>query len=134
MNTVANILANRDSLPYSSLRLQYRAGQVQVLLPSGRSQNITITRDGLWYRMSSMVLGADTAAEFLEDSQSLWWVWRRNANVDIVNFTLDKQGRLVGRVDQIAATMQEAELLFAISRLAIECDRMEYILVGRDRF
>jgi hypothetical protein len=68
------------------------------------------------------------------DSLSLWWIWQRNANVDIVNFTLDERGRLVGRVDQRAATMQEAELLFAISRLAIECDRLEYILVGRDRF
>ena len=134
MNTIADILGRHDVLPCSSLGLQYKAGQARVSLPNGRRQTIAICRDGQWYRMSSTVLGPDKAAGFIDDGQGLWWIWQRNAHTDLVNFTLDKQGRLVGRVDQFAATMQEDELLFAISRLAIECDRLEYVLAGRDRF
>jgi hypothetical protein len=134
MNTIADILDRHDVLPCSSLRLQYKAGQARISLPNGRSQTVAICRDGQWYRMSSAVLGAVETARVIGDDHSFWWTWQRNAHTDLVNFTLDKQGRLVGRVDQLAATMQEDELLFAISRLAIECDRLEYLLVGRDRF
>ena len=55
-----------------------------------------------------------------------WW--------SVFQTLLDQLGNLPRRVDQLAATIQEDELLFAISRLAIECDRLEYLLVGRDRF
>jgi hypothetical protein len=134
MNTIADILGRYDVLPCSSLGLHYKTGQARVSLPNGRTQAVAICRDGQWYRMTSVVLGADRAAGFIDDGQNLWWIWQRNAHADLVNFTLDKQGRLIGRVDHLAATMQEDELLFAISRLAIECDRLEYVLVGQDRF
>ena len=80
--------------------------------------------------MISVVLGAGETAHHWRRSKFLW-TWPRNAHTDLVNFTLDKRNRLVGRVDQLAGTMQEDELLFAVSRLAIECDRLEYVLAGR---
>jgi len=60
-------------------------------------------------------------------------IWRRNRQTEVVNFTLDGQNRLVGRVDHPAETLDAAELFFYLTRLAVECDRMEYLLTGENR-
>jgi len=51
----------------------------------------------------------------------------------VVEFTLDETGRLVGRIEQVAERLNHDELEFFLTSLAQECDRLEYLLTGRDQ-
>ena len=55
----------------------------------------------------------------------------RNRQTDVVNFTFDRHNRLIGRIEHPANTLDAEELFFYFSRLAIECDRLEYLLTGK---
>ena len=48
-------------------------------------------------------------------------------------FGVDSRGRLVGRIAQVATTIQPAELVYYILLLARECDQFEFALVGVDK-
>jgi len=51
----------------------------------------------------------------------------------VVAFSLNKQGQLVGCIEQLAATIDAAELALYLELLARECDLFEYALTGQDR-
>ncbi|MGH7821476.1 MAG: YbjN domain-containing protein [Candidatus Binatia bacterium] len=59
--------------------------------------------------------------------------WKRNAEEPFVTFALDESDRLLGQIEQPAATLDPAELRFHVEHLARECDRFEYVLTGLDR-
>ena len=52
---------------------------------------------------------------------------------DVVEFALDESGRLIGRIEQVAEALNRNELEFYLTALAQECDRLEYLLTGRDQ-
>lgn len=60
--------------------------------------------------------------------------WTRNASAELVTFLVDRSSRLVGRVRHPAATLDHAELVAYIRSMVRECDRLEYLLSGKDRF
>ena len=135
MDKVRRLMANRDTLPDSRLRVHYDADSVTVRLGGNRSQTVSIERDGDGYVLTSLVLGATRVADQRRDLATFVdRLWRRNRQTDVVNFTLDRQHRLVGRIEHPASTLDAEELFFYLSRLAIECDRMEYLLTGENRF
>ena len=57
-------------------------------------------------------------------------MFKANQHSDIVAFTLDRQGRLVGRIENPAATLDQEELRASLLLLARECDRLEYFADG----
>jgi len=65
-------------------------------------------------------------------AQLLPRIWERNRETAVVAFNLDKRGRLVGQIEQLADTLDLSELAFYIELLARECDRFEYVLSGLD--
>ena len=135
MDRIEKLLKKVDTLPDSQLQVRYRDGRAQIDLGAGRGQTVFIERDGDSYVLTSVVLGAvrteQQSADILSFADT---IWRRNRQTDVVNFTIDNQNRLVGRVDHPAETLDAAELLFYLTRLAVECDRMEYLLTGENRF
>lgn len=60
-------------------------------------------------------------------------VWERNATVQLVGFGFDRRGRLIGQVRHPAEHLDPEELELYVNTLAVECDRLEYLLSGRDR-
>jgi hypothetical protein len=46
----------------------------------------------------------------------------------------DRHNRLIGRIEHPASTLDAEELFFYESRLAIECDRLVYLLTGKNIF
>lgn len=60
-------------------------------------------------------------------------IWSQNRVSDVVEFALDESGRLIGRIEQVAETLNRNELEFYLTALAQECDRLEYLLTGRDQ-
>jgi len=135
MERIERLMADCGFLPDSRLKVSYRDGSADVTLGGGRGQTVKIERDGDGYVFTSVVLGSARGKAQHDDQPTLAErLWRRNRQTDVVNFTFDQQHRLIGRVEHLADSLDAEELFFYLSRLAIECDRMEYLLTGENRF
>lgn len=97
----------------------------------GRRQEITIVRKSDYYVMTSTVL-KEARVRSMGIDALYPRLWKRNLQTDVVAFTFDKQGKLIGRVEQLASTVDAEELRFYIETLARECDQLEYLLTGVD--
>jgi hypothetical protein len=62
----------------------------------------------------------------------LGMAWDRNRVTDLVGFKVDGGGRLIGEVWVPVSGLDSGEWAFAIRSLARACDRLEYLLSGRD--
>ncbi len=61
-------------------------------------------------------------------------VWTRNAKTELVNFMFDQADRLVGAIRHPADHLDAAELAIYLRVLAVEGDRFEYVLTGKDEY
>jgi len=132
MERVEQLLAGLRKLPDTKLTLSYKAGEAVISFPDGRTQNIYIRRAGGCYVLTSRVIGS-TKAGNMAPADLARRIWVRNRATDVVEFALDESDRLVGRIEQIAETLNRNELEFYLIALAQECDRLEYLLTGRDQ-
>lgn len=105
------------------------------LVPTDRRQRVTASRKGDTYILESVVLGAARVTKSARHWRRLALLaWLRNAEHDLVTFAFDTSDRLIGLIEQPAATLDEGELGLCIDTLAYECDRFEYVLTGGDQF
>ena len=100
---------------------------------SGRTQRVEIRRHDSLYVFRSVVVGTD----YVTRRDKAWRnlarrVWRKNAVKDLITFAFDEQDRLLGRIEQPVATLDENELRLYVELVARECDRFEYLLTGND--
>lgn len=58
--------------------------------------------------------------------------WKRNRFSDLVGFKIDGRGRLVGEAWVPLAGLDAEEWAFYVRTVARACDRVEYLLSGRD--
>jgi hypothetical protein len=58
--------------------------------------------------------------------------WDRNRTSDLVGYKIDKKGRLIGEAWVPMAGLDAAEWAIYVRTLAWSCDRVEYLLTGRD--
>ena len=94
-----------------------------------------IEREQDRYIFTSIVLSAERVARQGRNlPHFVDRLWRRNHQTDVVNFAFDRQHRLIRRIEHPAETLDAEELCFYLSRLAIECDRMEFVMTGQNRF
>lgn len=59
-------------------------------------------------------------------------IWVRNRAVSLVGFRIDHRRRLVGEAWVPKAGITESEFQLYLRTLAVEADRFEYTLTGRD--
>ena len=104
---------------------------VQVEFGNGRKQYVSVIPQGEQCRMTSVVIGSGRV-ERLKRTEVLLKAWERNREMNVVNFGLDKQGRLIGSIEHPIDNLQSVELASYIELLASECDRFEYLLSGHD--
>lgn len=103
------------------------------VLASGRKQRIRARREGSCYVFWTVVLGSNAASRTARRRRGLTLqAWVRNAETELVNFTFDGQGRLVGEIRHPREHLDAAELEIYVRILAAEGDRFEYVLTGRD--
>lgn len=102
-----------------------------IAFRSERAQKIRMLVRHDHYVFTSRILGSRRVKN-MTWSELARRVWPRNRRTPLVTFMLDKQGRLVGRVEHPQATLDQAELRAILLHLARECDRLEFLLTGRD--
>jgi hypothetical protein len=61
------------------------------------------------------------------------WLWRLNRTTQIVSFRIDARGRVVASGWLPTAGATAREFLMVLRRVAVESDRLEYLLTGKDR-
>jgi len=104
-----------------------------ALAGAGRHQSVLIREQGDEFVLTSVVLGAAHVTKPHQRWQQLTKLaWMRNADHQIVTFAFDRRHRLIGVIRHQKAYLDEAELELYIERLAVECDRFEYLLSGWD--
>lgn len=104
------------------------------LLRRSRTQKVYIRRGGDMYVFHSLVT---KRAYFNKKSKSfkrdvVFRSWRKNALSDLVSFSFNDKGQLVGTIEQPVGTVDHEEIEIYINSLARECDRFEYALMGDD--
>lgn len=120
----------RDRLPWKR-----RASTIDIeLWKQGHHQRVHLERHGDHYRLWSIAAGAG----YVTRNDSAWRAlayraWRKNSLKELVGFSFDRQHRLIGVIEQPAATFDHEELVLYVETLARECDRFEFILTGEDR-
>jgi hypothetical protein len=114
-----------------------------------RRAGLRLTHDGIEVSLAdqrSQILHADA---FSEDTIKLWSVvarpaalarlrtplvdaWRRNRYSELVGFTLDTRGRMIGEAWVPTAGLTSDEWGYYVQLVAEACDRFQYLITGRD--
>ncbi|MES2641354.1 MAG: YbjN domain-containing protein [Myxococcota bacterium] len=137
MSDLKALGARLDALINACPNLVERDGAEYVVPVGARTQRLRIGLDGVHVVFSSVVARGsqlmDARGSRCSEADVLADLWARNARVDTVSFSLDRHGRVVGRIEALLATLDDEELAFYVARLAEECDRFEFVLTGEDR-
>jgi len=114
-----------------------------------RQAGLRLTDDGIEVSLADQrrqVLHADAPAE---DTIKLWSVvarpaalarlrtplvdaWRRNRFSELIGFTVDTHGRMIGEAWVPTAGLTSDEWGYYVQLVAEACDRFEYLITGRD--
>lgn len=81
----------------------------------------------------AMVADWSVVEQFSRD-KLLRCTWLRNRNVDLVGFLVRPDGCLIGRAFHPAHSLGFEELIFTAFVLAVEADRMEYLIKEEDEY
>jgi hypothetical protein len=103
--------------------LEWSAGAIQVLFPSGRKQVVRYTMDETYAHFTSTVLGA-ARARTLGLEELARRAFHRNKSSELAGFRLGADDRLEGWCSLPVATLSPTELRFAIRALAHEVDAL----------
>lgn len=102
---------------------------------NGRFHKIRFWNDEGSISMTTIVLDARSVTENNKRWREIAMLaWKRNAECDLVSFQFDQRERLIGRITHPEAHLDFEEFEIYVETLAIESDRFEYLLTGRDRW
>ena len=110
---------------------------MELIAPSinGRYQTIRIHARGGEFVLISGVLDGDEVCKTVTRWRDLARLtWQINSDQEIVSFRFDESDTLIGEVRHPAEHLDYEELRCYVLELAKACDRLEYLLSGRDLF
>ena len=110
--------------------LTVRGTVVVVTFENERHQRVSIQEEDDAYLLQGIVARRQVVSS-IEDLALE--VWEKNRHTSRVGFRIDQKKRLLGEAWVPKAGLTGAEFVFSLRRVASECDRYEYILVGKDR-
>jgi hypothetical protein len=131
VHKLKTLIKQVSSLPNPNAKIKPHPNGAMVIFSNKRRQVIAVDRQNEHYMMTSTALGRARVGR-IGRSHILALIWKRNRETNVVAFSLDKQGRLVGQIEQLVETIDLKELAFYIELLARECDQLEYALSGKD--
>lgn len=102
---------------------------VVITFADGRRHRVAVEEDAEEYLLRAFVARQSTVASLPDLPLK---VWSRNRVVSLMGFRIDHRGRLVGEawVPKVGITAREFQLY--LRTVAVEADRFEYTLTGRD--
>jgi hypothetical protein len=107
-----------------------RAGAITVRFDDGRLQRVWVDdSDPEVIRVWSV---AATPSRLRRVSDPDLLAWERNRQSDLVGFKTDRRGRLVGEAWVPRAGLGSEEWSMCVAAVARSCDRLEYLLTGKD--
>lgn len=131
MNKFDQLLQQAIRTPGLNVVIKKDRRGLLITFQNERRQRIEISHKQDHHIMSSVILNRKQV-EVLGRTQVLARLWQRNRSTNVVNFSLDQSGQLIGQIEQCTDTTNVEELAFYIDLLARECDRFEYVLTGKD--
>lgn len=102
---------------------------VRITFSDDRSHRVTVDEEADEYRLRAFVVRQSIVASLPDLPLQ---IWIRNRAVSLVGFRIDRQGRLIGEAWVPKASITESEFQLYLRTLAVEADRFEYALTGRD--
>lgn len=120
---------SRAKTPMHTIDINLTEDGVVVEFSNGRQQLISVSQQLGYYRLTSVILKRGYV-EKIGRGKILPFIWQRNRESNLVAFSLDKQGRLIGSIEQPSETADADEMRLYLEHLAWECDQLEYILSG----
>ena len=131
LRAMAERLTSAKHLPFG---LEIEGDVIHATLgASNRRQSVRLGRDGDDYVLSSVVIG-EVKLRSKARRQLLLRIWSQNNVSELVSFGIDSRRRLIGQCRHPVAHLDPQELQLYILALARECDRLEWVLTGDDRF
>jgi hypothetical protein len=102
---------------------------VEVIFANERRQGVRIEDQTDAYRVFSVAAKADKLNNL---SNPALVAWERNRSLSLMGFRVDERGRMIGEawLPKIGLTAEEFQLY--VRTVALECDRFEFKLTGRD--
>lgn len=101
-------------------------------LAQDRRQRVHIEddREDGYIKIWSVAAKSSALKEIQEEPEL--FAWRRNRLSDLVGFKIDSKGRLIGEAWVPTAGLCAEEWGLYVKALAQSCDRLEYLLTGKD--
>lgn len=109
---------------------------ITVALEGGSTQAIEISPNaaGTALRARSIIARRSTVAAASPESSPLRYAWERNRLSDLLGFTVDGHGRLIGESWIPLAGLEPEEFALYVNELARVSDWHEFRLAGKDEF
>ena len=105
------------------------ADGIDVRLGGGRHHQVQVTEEPDGWRLSGVVV---RAAGLERVASPALKAWERNRSLRLPGFRLDERGRLVGEAWVPKAGVTAEEFQTYVRAVAVECDRFEHTLTGKD--
>ena len=109
--------------------LKVEENDIEVSLDTDRRQSIRVEEDREAFHLISLVATKAIIERIVDASIR---AWQRNRSVTLVSFRVDHKGRMIGESWVPKAGLTGVEFQLYVNTLAVECDRFEHQLTGRD--
>jgi hypothetical protein len=110
-------------------RIEFDGDDVIVGLENGRTHRVRIRETELAFEMHTIVAKAAKIRDILELPLR---IWERNRATQLVGFRKNSRGHVCAEGWVAKAGLTAEEFQFVLHRVAVESDRFEFILTGRD--
>jgi hypothetical protein len=104
--------------------------QITVSFTDERSHRVTVTEEPHQLHLEAIVVRPATVRSLKADLAAL--IWERNRTATLVGFRIDERDRLVCQAWMPKAGLTAEEFRAYVRTVAVESDRLEYELTGKD--
>ena len=137
MPDLEGMLTKLEGATVEQLELERTDRGLRATTAGGRKQDVTVKRVGDDVVLESVAAPPGAVPEARRAKARARFIrrlWEVNARTDLVALGLDSYGRIVGTCRHPLATLDRPELESYLVALVRECDRLEWLLTGEDRY
>lgn len=106
------------------------SNSIIVSLGDNRKHKVTVLEEADAYRLVARVVRRSMASEWHDLALR---AWLRNRETHLVGFRIGKEGHLIAEAKVPFPGLTQEEFRLCLETLAIEADRFEFALTGKDK-